>query len=102
MKSFSGIGVRTRFKRKLKMGRILAAEELLDEARDAIGGAILNAARASVVQARLPEPEKLEETILPLADCWGESQHLIQHFLAESNQEIGSIIQVLEGSLAEN
>jgi hypothetical protein len=38
---------RTRFKRKLKMGRILAAEELLDEARDAIGEAILSAARAS-------------------------------------------------------
>jgi SNF2-related domain/Helicase conserved C-terminal domain len=94
---------RTRFKRKLKMGRILAAEELLDEARDAIGEAILSAARANAVQARLPEPEKLEETILPpLAACWGESQQLIQHFLAESNHEIGPIIQVLEGSLAEN
>ena len=94
---------RTRFKRKLKMGRILAAEELLDEARDAIGEAILSAARANAVQARLPEPENLEETILPpLAACWGESQQLIQHFLAESNHEIGPIIQMLEGSLAEN
>src|SRR5271166_3777702 len=90
---------RTRFKRKLKMGRILAAEELLDEARDAIGEAILSAARASAVQARLPEPEKLEETILPpLTACWGESQQLIQHFLAESNHEIGPIIQALESS----
>jgi hypothetical protein len=89
---------RTRFKRKLKMGRILAAEELLDEAREAIGEAILSAARASAVQTRLPEPEKLEETILPpLTACWGESQKLIQHFLLESNHEIGPIIQVLEG-----
>ena len=94
---------RTRFKRKLKMGRILAAEELLDEAREAIGEAILSAARASAVQARLPEPEKLEETILPpLAACWGESQQLIQRFLAESNHEIGPIIQALESSLTEN
>jgi hypothetical protein len=94
---------RARFKRKLRMGRILAAEELLDEAHDAIGEAILSAARASAVQARLPEPEKLEETILPpLAACWGESQQLIQRFLAESDHEIGPIIQALESSLTEN
>jgi hypothetical protein len=62
-----------------------------------------SAARASAMQGRLPEPEKLEETILPpLAACWGESQQLIQHFLPDSNHEIGPIIQVLEGSLAEN
>jgi hypothetical protein len=92
---------RARFKRKLKMGRILAAEELFDEARDAIGEAILYAARASAVQARLSEPEKLEETLLPpLAACWGESQPLIQRFLAESNHEYGPIIQALQSSLA--
>lgn len=63
------------------MGRILAAEELLEEARDAVGEAILCAARASAVQARLPEPEKLEETILPpLAGCWRENQSLIRRF----------------------
>jgi hypothetical protein len=89
-----------RSKRKLKMGRILAAEELLDEARDAVGEAILSAARASAVQARLPEPESLKETILPpLAACWGESRSLIQRFLAESNLELGSIIHTLEQSL---
>jgi hypothetical protein len=89
-----------RSKRKLKMGRILAAEELLDEARDAVGEAILSAARASAVQARLPEPESLKETILPpLVACWGESRSLIQRFLAESNHELGSIIQTLERSL---
>ncbi len=88
---------RERFKRKLKMSRILAAEELLDEARDAIGEAILCAARASAVQARLPEPEKLEEAILPpLAACWGEAQPTIQRFLAEPDYEIGTLIQSLQ------
>jgi hypothetical protein len=88
---------RVRGKRKLKMGRILAAEELFDEARDAVGEAILSAARANAVQARLPEPERLEETVLPpLAACWGESRSLIQRFLAETNHELGSIIQALE------
>jgi len=49
------------------------------------------------VQARLPEPERLEETVLPpLAACWGESRSLIQRFLAETNHELGSIIQALE------
>ena len=79
------------------MARILAAEELLDEALDAVGEAILNAARANAVQARLPEPERLEETILPpLAVCCAESRSLIQRFLAETNHELGSIIQALE------
>jgi helicase-like protein len=92
---------RVRCKRKLKLARILAAEELLDEARDAVGEAILNAARANAVQARLPEPERLEETILPpLAVCWAESRSLIQRFLAESNHELGSIIEALDSSLA--
>jgi hypothetical protein len=93
--------LRALFKRKLKMGRVLAAEELLDEARDAVGEAILSVARVRAVQGRLPEPGKLEETMLPpLAACWGESRPLIQRFLAESNGEIGPIVQALESSLA--
>ena len=91
---------RERGKRKLKMGRILAAEELLDEACDAIGEAILYAARASAVQASLPEPAKLEEVILPpLAACWGESQPTIQRFLREPDREIASLIQSLQSFL---
>jgi hypothetical protein len=39
----------------------------------------------------------LEETILPPpVGCWGEHQSLIQRFLAESNHEIGPILQALE------
>ncbi|MBV8376777.1 MAG: DEAD/DEAH box helicase family protein [Verrucomicrobia bacterium] len=94
---------RALFKRKLKMGRILAAEDLLDEARDAVGGAILCAARIRAVQARLPEPGKVEEILLPpLAVCWGESRPLMQRFLEHSNHEIGPIIQALESSLADD
>jgi hypothetical protein len=48
-----------RFRRKLKMARILAAEELLDEAREALREAILCAAHAFALEARLPEPEKV-------------------------------------------
>jgi hypothetical protein len=88
---------RMRFERKLKMGRILGAEELLDEARDAIREAILYAARANALQARLREPANAEETILPpVATCWGENRPLIQHFLAGSNDEVGPIIHALQ------
>src|SRR5262249_10178901 len=70
---------RVRFERKLKLGRILAAEELLDEARDAIREAIFYAARANALRARLRDPENVEETILlPVATCWGEDRPLIQ------------------------
>ena len=82
------------------MGRILAAEELLDEARDAIREAILSTVRANAVRARHREPENVEETILPpVATCWGENRPLIQRFLTESDPEAGPIIQVLQGLL---
>jgi hypothetical protein len=88
---------RTRFERKLKLGRILAAEELLDEAREAIREAILYAARANALQARLREPENVEETVLlPVARFWGENRPLMQRFLAESNCEIGPVVYVLQ------
>ena len=92
---------KARFERKLKMGRILAAEELLDEARDAIREAILYAARANTLRARLREPESVEETILsPVATCWGENRPLIQRFLTESNHEVAPVIEALQGLLA--
>ena len=91
---------RTLCKRKLKMGRILEAEELFEEARAAVIEAILSAARANAVQSRLIEPEKLEETIIPpLAACWRENQSLIRRFIADSKHEIGPLIQALESSL---
>ena len=91
---------RDRFKRRLKMARVLAAEELLDEARDALTEAILSAARMIAVQARLPEPEKLEEVILPpLAAHWGENQPLIHGFLTNPDSELGPLLQMLQSSV---
>jgi SNF2 family DNA or RNA helicase len=77
---------RDRFKRKLKMARVLAAEDLLDEAREAIRDSILSAARVIAGQARLPEPEKLEEVLLPpLGARWEDNRPLIQGFLENSH-----------------
>ena len=89
-------GQQDRFKRKLKMARILAAEELPEEAREALREAILCGARALAIQARLPEPEKLQEAMLPpVAARWGDSQPLIHDFLANPNSELGPLLRAL-------
>src|SRR5262249_17960889 len=86
-----------RFKRKLKMARILAAEELFEEARDAVRQAILSAACAAAVRARLREPEKLEETIIsPVAACWGGCRPLIQRFVTEPDNDIEPVMSALQ------
>jgi hypothetical protein len=46
-------GLRDRLKRKLKMANLLASEELLDEARDALKDAVLFAGRLIAAEARL-------------------------------------------------
>jgi hypothetical protein len=88
---------RVRFKRKLKMARILAAEELFEEARDAVREAILSAACAAAIRDRLREPERLEETIIPpMATCWGESRPLIQRFVTEPDNDIEPVMSALQ------
>jgi hypothetical protein len=86
---------RERAVRKLKMARVLTVEELLDEAREALAEAILHQGRALAAEARLPEPEKPEEVIVPpLAAFWREKLPLVHHFLS-TGQDIGKLIQEL-------
>ncbi|HZC58723.1 MAG TPA: DEAD/DEAH box helicase, partial [Chthoniobacterales bacterium] len=88
---------RDSFKRKLKMARILAAEELLDEARDALREAILSAGRVIAGEARLPEPEKLEEVLFaPLAARWGDRRPLVHGFLANPASELEPVLLGLQ------
>jgi superfamily II DNA or RNA helicase len=88
---------RDSFKRKLKMARILAAEELLDEARDALREAILSAGRVIAGEARLPEPEKLEEVLFaPLAARWGDQRPLVHGFLANPAGELEPVLRGLQ------
>src|SRR5271165_3414206 len=85
------------FKRKLKMARILAAEDLLDEARDALRDAILSAGRVIAGEARLPEPEKLEEVLFsPLAARWGDNRTLVCEFLANPASDPGPLLLALQ------
>ena len=85
------------FKRKLKMARILAGEDLLDEARDALREAILFAGRVIAGEARLPEPSNLEEVLVsPLAARWGDHRPLIHEFLANPAGELDRLLRALQ------
>jgi hypothetical protein len=55
---------RERAKRKLKIARVLATEELLEEARQALEEAILYQGRAYAVEARLSEPENPGDVLM--------------------------------------
>jgi hypothetical protein len=88
---------RDSFKRKLKIARILAAEDLLDEARDALRDSVLSAGCIIAAEARLPEPEKLEEVLFsPLAARWGDNQALVREFLANPATDPGPLLRALQ------
>jgi ERCC4-related helicase len=90
-------GLRDRLKRKLKMATILASEELLDEARDALRDAVLFAGRVIAGEARLPEPENLEEVLLsPLAVRWGNNRPLVNGFLTNPTSDLQPILRWLQ------
>jgi hypothetical protein len=81
------------------MGRVLATEELLEEARQALEEAILCQGRAYAVAARLSEPEKPGDVLMsPLAASWGQNLPSVRKFLS-NDQDIGKMIQELERSL---
>jgi hypothetical protein len=90
---------RERAKRKLKIARVLATEELLEEARQALEEAILCQGRAYAVAARLSEPEKPGNVLMsPLAASWGENLPSVRDFLS-NGLDIRKMIQELERSL---
>jgi superfamily II DNA or RNA helicase len=84
---------RERAARKLKMARVLAAEELHEESRIALREAVLYQARAFATKARLPEPEKPEDAILPPFSAeWRGQLPVIRKFL-EDEGEVDAVIQ---------
>jgi hypothetical protein len=90
-------GLRDRLKRKLKLATILASEELLDEARDALRDAVLFAGRVIAGEARLPEPENLEEVLLsPLAVRWGNNRPLVNGFLTSPTGDLEPVLHGLQ------
>ena len=71
--------LRAQAARKLKMARILHAEDLVDEARVALLDAVPLLGRALAVEHRLPAPEDLRDALTgPLAPHWGDAASLLR------------------------
>jgi superfamily II DNA or RNA helicase len=67
--------------RKLKMVRLLTDGGLADEARTPLRDAALALGRAFAVEGRLPEPNTMEEALLPpLAAAWGAQGSDVRNF----------------------
>ena len=85
--------------RKLKMARVLAAEEMVEEARGAVTSAICELGRALAIEHRLPEPANARGALAPPLDAfWPDGEGLLgtlRGFLADENAPVQPIIAAL-------
>ncbi len=85
--------------RRLKMARVLAAEEMTEEARGALTNAIHDLGRALAVERHLPEPSNAVGAIAPPLDaCWpgGEPTVLaVRTFLADESAPLDPVMIAL-------
>ncbi|HUD46388.1 MAG TPA: hypothetical protein VMR33_06140 [Candidatus Baltobacteraceae bacterium] len=82
--------------RKLKMADVLAGGDLGEEARLALLDAIEPLGRALAVENRLPEPQSLEDALLPpLGTAWKGALPLVRNFLREASQPVPPVLFVL-------
>ncbi len=91
---------RDRAARKLKMGRLLAEGGLPDEARTPLVDGALALVQALAVEQRLPEPDSLEDALLPpLAAVWAAQVPTLRRFLDDSTGDPAPVIQSLDALL---
>jgi hypothetical protein len=89
-------GHRAHATRKLKMARLLGDGELVEEARAALFDATLSLGRALAVEARLPEPESLDDALLPpLSHGWKGALPVLRDFLADATQPWAPVLETL-------
>ncbi len=82
--------------RKLKAARVLADGDLGEEASQALMDAIEPLGRALAVEHRWPEPQSLEESLLPpFGVAWKEALPLVRHFLREPSRSVAPIVTAL-------
>lgn len=85
--------------RKLKVARVLAAEEMVEEARAAVASSIHELGRALAVEHRLPEPSNARGAVAPPLDAfWSGGEGLlgaVRAFLADENAPVHPMITAL-------
>ena len=86
--------------RKLKMARLLASGDLIEEEREALMQSALQLARALAVENRSPEPAALNETFQsPAALLWGESLPVIRDFASAPSSPSSAVAEMLQNLL---
>jgi hypothetical protein len=87
---------RSQAARKLKMARVLADGDLVEEARLALMDAIEPLGRALAVENRLPEPQSLEDALLPpLGAAWKDALPLVRNFMRDTSQPVQPVVAAL-------
>ena len=85
--------------RRLKMARVLAAEEMTEEARGALNNSIHDLGRALAIEHHLPEPSNAVGAVAPPLDAYwpgGESALLaMRAFLADENAPLQPVMIAL-------
>jgi hypothetical protein len=88
---------RDRAARKLKMARLLQAEKMDEEARDALLAAVLETGRALAIEARLPEPATPAAALAPpLSHAWGKARETLAAALNNSCVPLSEALALLE------
>jgi hypothetical protein len=86
--------------RKLKMARLLAGGDLVEEEREALMQSALQLAKALAVENRSPEPAALNETFqAPAALLWGESLPIMRDFASATSSPSSPVAEVLQNLL---
>ena len=85
--------------RKLKMARVLAAEEMVEEARAAVTASIFELGRALAIEHRVPEPANARGAVAPPLDAfWPGGEGLLGNlrgFLADEHAAVHPTIALL-------
>ena len=82
--------------RRLKMARLLGEGGLEEEARGPLLEAAQALGRALAVEARLPEPGSLDDTLRPpLSHCWKDALTPLRAFVADPSQGWQTVVERL-------
>ena len=91
--------LRKKAERKLKMARVLSMEELDEEARDALLGAVPLLGQALAIENRVPEPREASDALnAPLVPLWGEALERLREFINRSETPVIPTIKALEAA----